>query len=138
MKQKYLSAFFLAGLAAVTTAYSQSDGWISVAESVDSNNVWEAKKGTYELTTNRVGEEIALLIGKLDNKKTKEISIEKWYVATADCKQGFGKVVTLDLNGKFQYENSFAEGAGNIATSKAMFVCAVYKYSQKEIEGKSL
>lgn len=138
MKQKYLAAFFLSTSAAVTAAYGQSDGWISVTESVDNNIVWEAKKGTYELTKNSAGEEISLLVGKLDNKKTKEINIEKWYVATADCKQGFGKIVTLDLNGKFQYENSFAEGAGNIATAKAMFICAVYKYGQKKIEGKSL
>jgi hypothetical protein len=58
---------------------------------------------------------------------TTNISFEKDYVKTSECKTGIGKVVTTDLQGHVKYSSDFVFSGGNIASVLAEFICAVGK-----------
>lgn len=125
-------------LLSCSVAHAQSPGWQSVAVSSDGLQIYEAKNGSFQVAKSKGGEEIAVVIGKSENKSTSTIEVQKWYVKTADCRAKYGKLVTLDVDGSFKFENDFAEGAGNIAAAKAEFICDVYHYNMEAKRKKSL
>ena len=128
------SVYFLFGLFIVAPV-SASDEWIQIAESETAK--FSIKVATLELTTNKAGDTVVSAIGRTENAD-KTINVYKMYVRTADCDTGYGKLITLDTSGAFQYENDFASGSGNIGSAKAEALCYFHKAVQEEKKQKSL
>ena len=57
------------------------------------------------------------------DKRTKVYSFVQWYVSIADCKAGYGKLVTLDMNGNVRYDNDFVNTGGSVASELAEMLC---------------
>ena len=118
----------LAVSALYSVGHAQTNGWLSVASSSDERVRKEAKTGSFELNTNKGGDEIAVVTGRSLNgpRANPTIALEKWYVRTIDCKRGQGKVVVLTLSGEYKYENDFLREGGTIASGMAEFICDVH------------
>lgn len=82
------------------------------------------KQGSLELTTDKKGEKIAIVLGRVKDLKSTNISLQKWYVTDKDCENEYGALVTLKLNGDYLYENDFAFSSGSIASINAKIICA--------------
>lgn len=120
-------------------SFSASAGpsWISLDETKDGLK-WEAKPGSFELSTNRNKVSVAVIAGRVVNSKTSDIALYKWYVSAADCSKKMGKLVSLGVDGEYQFDNDFMYGSGSVASSVAEFICAVADNNIKKAEGKSL
>lgn len=88
--------------------------------------------GSFKVTTNKAGDEIAVMTGKNDNKADRTVTLEKLYVRVRDCKAQQGKVVALTMEGDFKYDFDFIFGAGNVGSTKAEFICGVYDHLNKK------
>lgn len=102
--------------------------WYTVASS--GTYKFEAKIGTFQVGKNDSGKQVALVTGRTVNSEDHSIQLEKWYVPTANCRQGEGKIIATDLDGAFLYDNNFVFDSGNIASAKAMFICSIYEYQR--------
>ncbi|PRA59128.1 MULTISPECIES: hypothetical protein [Pseudomonas] len=120
-------------------SFSASAGpsWISLDETKDGLK-WEAKPGSFEFSTNRNKVSVAVIAGRVVNSKTSDIALYKWYVSAADCSKKMGKLVSLGVDGEYQFDNDFMYGSGSVASSVAEFICAVADNNIKKAEGKSL
>ena len=123
-------------LAAISLGAISQEKWINVASSDDSS--WEVQPRSLEETKTKGGNEIAAVVGRIANKKTKKVELRKWYVSIEDCDRKMGKLVTLDIDGKFQFENDFVFGAGTIATSVAEGICGGYEYRVQAKDKKGI
>ncbi|MFV3380353.1 MULTISPECIES: hypothetical protein [Pseudomonas] len=124
---------------ALFLSFSASAGgdWISLDESKEGFK-WEAKPGSFEFSTNRNKVSIAVIAGRVVSSKSSDIDLYKWYVSAADCSKKMGKLVSLGVDGEYQFDNDFMYGSGNVASSIAEFICAVADHNLKKAEGKSL
>ncbi len=121
-------------LLACSTAFA--DEWIVTAGNAATE--FSIQKGSFSVTRNKAGAEVAVVTARIVDKKTTEITLQKWYVAAADCAAGQGKLVTLSLSGEYRYENDFLFGGGSVASSNAKFICDVLAYDREEKRKKSL
>ena len=110
------------------SAYSQSE-WIFVVNTSDDTVQWEAKPGSFEFSETKSGVPIAMMTGKITNKKTSTIALYKWYVSAEDCGKKMGKVVSLNVSGEFVLESDFVLGSGNVSSGLAEFICTVADYA---------
>lgn len=111
------------------------DDWIEIASSDKSSH--SVKVGTLELVTNKAGEAVVVAVGRVQYSD-KTVDISKWYVRTADCDAGYGKLVTLSTDGSFLFDNDFATGGGSVGSAKAEALCTFYKAVKLERERKSI
>lgn len=132
----YLLAVGLALPFLAASPANANDGWTLVAES---NTVqYSAQNGSFISSQTRGGTEIFVVIGKSHDSTTNQISIEKWYVSVSDCAQGHGNLVTLDIDGNFKFENSYANGGGSVASGIAETICALGALYREQAVKKSI
>jgi len=123
---RILKKVFIPILSFLLSAGVEAAGeWISLS-STDAYT-WEGRAGSLERTVTRGGKQVATASGRVINKKTSQISFEKWYVTEADCRAGYGKLITLNMDGDFQYESEFVETGGTVASSLASMLCSIVK-----------
>lgn len=115
---------------------SDSDSWVTVDE-LDTDT-FSIKRDSFENTTTRGGDQVAVVIGRLISKKTTQVTLVKWYVRVTDCYSGHGKLVTLSIDGEFKHENPWVEDGGNIASRIASVICMVHKRIADENNGKGI
>lgn len=113
-------------LVAASSFAMADDGWIPAAS--NDQVEFSIKKKSGEITKNKAGDDIFVVVGRVLDKKSGKINLEKWYVKYSDCLNKQGQIVTLTLGGDYQYENDFVFGAGSIASSNAELICAGYEY----------
>lgn len=113
-----------------------SDSWPKVAETDDTE--WRFQPGSLEITKNKRGAQIAVVAGKATEKKTKRIELFKKYVSAADCRRRQGKIVSLNINNDFEYENDFLIGSGSVASELAELVCGSALKIIKDADGKGI
>jgi hypothetical protein len=130
-----VSLFLSITLSNHNTAHAQQE-WYEVGSTDES--IWEVQSGSFEETRTKGGDPIVVMISRVTNKSTKRIDLRKTYVPVASCEKRMGKVVTLDLDGKFRYENDFLIGGGTIASGLAEFVCEVHSIRVKAAEKKGI
>lgn len=124
-------------LAACSFAMADDD-WIRVGLSEELKIEYSIKKKSGEITKNKAGDDIYVVVGRVLHKKTKKIELEKWYVKYSDCLNKQGQIVTLSLGGDYRYENDFVFNAGSIASASAEFICGVYEYEISEMDKKGI
>lgn len=129
--KKIFAALALITLSFSAVAQNNNDSpWISVSGNDTHKN--EFRVGTYELSRTKNGEEVAVVVNRRTVFSTNRITMNKQYVRTRDCHRGFGKLVTLDLNGDFLYDNDYVNDGGTIASANAEFICLVYAADLKK------
>ncbi|MBL0718356.1 hypothetical protein JI742_00490 [Piscinibacter sp. Jin2] len=126
-------ASFVLMLLLSCAAHSQQ-AWLEVAKNDD--GIWEVQNGSFEETKTKGGEAIAIVVSRVTNRSTNRIDLRKSYVTLSACERRMGKIVTLDLDGKFRFENDFVVGGETIASAVAEFICEVYSIRAKEAEKK--
>jgi hypothetical protein len=110
--------------------------WIPIAETDET--LWHVRPGSLELSRTKGQVPIALVVGRISSRKTQQISLYKWYVSMADCQREMGKLVTLNVDGSYAFENDFVFGSGNVASSMAESICGAWTFQVKAREGKGL
>jgi len=118
-----------------STALAQTD-WIPIAGTDD--KVWHVKPGSLEISQTKGQTPIAVVIGRTGDKKTRQIQVYKWYVSLADCQRELGKVVSLNVDGSYAFENDFVFSSGNVASAMAESICGAYFYQVKYREKKGM
>jgi hypothetical protein len=129
-----IALFVCVGLLS-TTALAGS-GWVDVAAS--GSDTFSIKTDSFRITTTDGGKQAARVIGRDVDSSTTQVSVEIWYVTTPECDNGYGNLVTLDIDGNFKYENPFADGAGSVASSIAKVICGVYEQKKRDAAQKSI
>jgi hypothetical protein len=124
--------------AAPPSSTAKGSEWIPIAQNSDDSGFFSGKRGSFEMTTTKAGESVAMLLGQFENKKNKSVSYSKWYVSAADCDAGLGKFVVLKINGDFDFERDFVAKGNNIASVVADFICALYEADRKVKQGKGV
>lgn len=112
------------------------EGWVNAANSDDA--VWDIKSGSLEEIKTKGGNAIVTVVGRISNKSTKRIDVSKWYVSLADFDRKMGKIVTLDIDGKYKYENEFVDSSGSIASAIAELICGAYQQRVTERATKGI
>ena len=107
-----------------------NDDWIEGPFSDE--YAYSYQSGSFAIIENKLGAEVAIIVSRLIDKKTKQITLGKLYVATSDCAKKSGKIVSLNLDGVYLFENDFIHGAGSLASANAEFICAVYSKVQSD------
>lgn len=116
-----------------------AEGWTDI----DGNSRIEVqmKSGSYQLTQTQSKVEVASAAfrtvvkeGNADNT----IHFTTKYVSVSDCKRERGKVVTLSLDGVYQYANDFILGGGTVATAIAERLCSMLHIEGEVKRRKSL
>lgn len=115
--------YVLAALCALPLSSIADEGWTVVSGNSDVE--FSGKHGSFERVKNKSNDDVFVIVGREVNKKTRNIVVEKWYVRASDCRRQQGKIVTLNINGDFKYDNDFVFGAGNIASGMAEFICSI-------------
>lgn len=112
--------------------------WLNTAADMDGEMASSVRVGSFTVAKNQGGEPIAVVIGRIVNKKTSRIDLQKWYVRLADCAAGQGKLVTLSISGQFRYDNDFVFDGGTISSTNAKFICDTYNYIEQQSRKKSM
>ena len=125
------SLFTTIGLIVATANVSAAESWVKVSESKET--VYDVKAGSLERTaTDRGNEPIIAFLVRSKDKKSGTTEFEKNYVKLSDCKVGYGKLVTTDLNGKAKYSSDFVLDGGNVASTLAGTLCSLAVYKDPE------
>ena len=131
----YPLALALLGLALCGHAIA-SDEWADISET--DGAIFGVKIDSFVHTTNKGGERIGTILGRSYSKRSKTIIVEKWYVSLSDCATGYGKLVSLELDGSYKNEDSFVRGDGSAAATIALFICNVSEGVLANQERKSI
>ena len=132
-----LANFALAAvLAGVSLPSSANDWWVTLAST--EKHTHRAKLGTFEITTNKAGEDVVSVVGQHEDKRGGKIQVQQWYVSIADCERGFGDLVILKANGTFITSVDFVLGGDSVASGKADGICYFLKMVKDRINEKSI
>lgn len=114
------------------------DGWTNIGVSNNDNIRYDVRNGSFEVTKTKGGVPIAVVVGRITNPKTSNISVYKWYVPLQACVDKLGTVVSLNVSGEYRFENDFVFGGGNIAAAMGETICGVAEKYFTDINKKSL
>lgn len=130
-------AFATALLLFSTTSTAEDDpAWTRFGLTDESE--FSFRNGSFEVGQTKGGKAVASLIVQIQRKATKTMDYRRWYVATQDCDAGIGKVVVLDTDGTYLYENDYVEGGASVASSGGDLICRVYKSDKAEQAQKGM
>ena len=124
--------------AAPPSSTANESEWIPITQNSDDSRFYSGKRGSFEITTTKAGESVAMLLGQIEDKKDKSVSYSKWYVSAADCDAGLGKLVVLKISGDFDFETDFVAKGNNVGSGVADIICALYEADRKVKQGKGL
>ena len=136
LNERSLATYLLSALAFVSTPTNAQQEWYEVASTDET--FWEVQGGSFEEVKTKGGDPIAVVVSRATTRSTKRIDLRKSYVPLASCRNKMGKIVTLDLDGNFRYENDFVVGGGTVASAIAEFICDVYVIRVKALEKKGI
>ena len=126
MKKIIVAVLMMVG---ATTAFCQD--WINIADNKDVR--LDGRAGTREFSKTKAGKPIVVIQGRTFTKNTSAYSYEKWYIAVDDCKAGYGKLVTLTMEGEYKFENDTVLKGGSMASAISDVLC--YPVLEQEKKG---
>ena len=144
MRSSFYSVLVIAtcGFASFTgqlRAQDQSDSeWILIVQNSDDTRFYSGKRGSYELSATKGGAPIAMILGQTEDRISRNVTYNKWYVTTSDCEAGIGKLVTLKVSGEYDFETDYVARGNNIASSIGDLVCSIYLDNKRVRESKGV
>jgi hypothetical protein len=127
LTQKLL--LYLLGLAA-TGAIAQ-DNWVLVTSSA--TKTYETRAGSLEHVLTDSQEPAVILLFRVTEVATRNITFVRHYVSIADCRAGLGKLGAADLSGHAIYDAFFVFDGGNVASKIAQTICISAALQDQEI-----
>lgn len=131
-------AVALTASAAAPSPSANNSEWILITQNSDDSRFYSGKRGSFEITTTKAGESVAMILGQTEDKKDKSVSYGKWYVSVKDCNAGLGKLVILKISGEFDFEADFVAKGNNIASGIADVICGIYEADRKAKQDKGV
>ena len=128
----------LVALLMISSVSAFADDWLFLTAAANNSGAYYGLKGSYELTTNRSGEQVAVWTEKFDDKINNQITVDKLYVRTSDCLRKQGKGVMVNLNGDFLGDFDFIFGEGSVGAYRVEGLCALYFTNLRAARDKSL
>jgi hypothetical protein len=105
-------------------------GWVYVT-TID-QNVYQMQEGSFRFDGDTKGNTLAVVVTRVINNRTRDITLFQWSVPTDDCIAGRGALVAHDMQGNLSGQNGFVFGGGNIASLVAETICgAAVKAAQR-------
>lgn len=95
--------------------------WVTIS-TLNSGYKFEAKTGSLDFIQNKEGEYVAVILVRITDPNN-SVTFLKNYVTASDCSKKMGKVVSLNLDGSFKFENDFVFGGGTGAANMAEVIC---------------
>lgn len=111
-------------------AHAEDSQWVQLASTDEAR--WDGMAGTRDAGRTKGGKDITVATGRVYDVKRKTYTFEKWYVTIEHCKQGYGKVVTLDTEGTYKFETDFALSGGSVASTLAGMLCRPVKDTESK------
>ena len=118
-----LGAALVLLMGCASNASAQQSEWVQISKNRET--VWEGRVGTFSLGKNDAGEPMAWLMIRARDLNGARITFERDYVTLQDCVVGYGKLVTLDLRGRYLYDNDFVFGGGSVGARIAETICGM-------------
>lgn len=134
MKLRKSLLALLAGSLLSFSAVASDDGWVLV--SVTDSDEFSAKKGTYDINKNNSGDYVSSVVGKISDMVNKKETIQYWYIRTDECQRGYGKLVSVDLDGSFLFENDWAEGGKSASSQISGLICGLQKVVEDKVRSE--
>lgn len=103
---------------------AQAADLVTIATSERGDVKYSVRPDTVNRGKNKGGEEITSAIFEVSNDRG--INVRDIYVVNSDCDKGFGKIFTLDVDGKFRFSTEYVRGGNSIASGVADFLCKAY------------
>lgn len=125
-------------LALISSVSAYADDWIYLIGNSAATIEWYGLKKSYELRTNKNGDEIVVWTEKENDKNTRQITVQKLYVKTEDCLKKQGKAVVVNMDGEFRFDYDFIFGVETVGAYRAEQLCKIYLGKVAEAMGKSL
>lgn len=132
MKKPFIALLILS-VCGITLAQTE---WVNIGET--DTSVWDIQAGSLEESKTKAGIPIVVVVGRVSTKSTKNIDVRKWYVSIEDCDRKMGKIVTLDVDGKYRHETDVVFGAGSIGSMVAEMICGAYMQRIDERDKKGI
>lgn len=129
--------FVFAAMALAYAGQASAQEWVRIANS-NGGDIYSAKSGSFELTRNKAGRQIAVVVGSTYWSAKKQYTYAKWYVTADDCDAGMGKLVVLQVNGEFDWDTDFVKGGQSISAGVADTICALYDEAKKRQQSRGL
>lgn len=127
-----IKSFIAAALLMVGSAPVFCQEWLEIADSDASR--YDGRAGTRIFATTKSGTPIVVAQGRIFDKQKKTYLYRKWYVSVNDCKTGYGKLVSLSMDGEFIFDTDYVEKGGSIGSMLGDMLC----YAVKEQNGKGI
>lgn len=112
--------------------------WVHITNTNDNSDYFSAKRGSYEVVTTKQGTEVAMVLGQVEHKKKGTVEYVKWYVSTADCVSGIGKLVILKIGGDYISEADYVAKGENVASGIGDIICSIYLSDLEKKNGKGI
>jgi len=123
LRKTDMKKYAIAALAtlALTSAMADQLTWVEMTHSEDRSSVMSVARETTRIAKNDNNEQVVLTTGKavIDEK----INTFQWYVRISDCRQKFGRLTYLNLNGGWLADGDFAFGNETMSTQLAQGLC---------------
>ncbi|MGE8318341.1 MAG: hypothetical protein ACN6O3_06300 [Comamonas sp.] len=120
----------------ISMAEQRTTPWMDITESKDS--LYSYRMGSFDSATTKGGKNVSSIVVQIKNKKENSASYQKYYVSNEHCDLGMGKLIALDMNGEFIYENDFVSSGNSVSSGISDFICAFYKLNKKEKQDKGI
>ena len=102
------------------------ENWVKLSSTDEYN--YEARAGSFERSvTEKTETPIVSMLIRSYNIKKKQYEFDKAYVRLTACEDGYGKLVTTGLDGRYKYDNDFVIDGGTVASKMAGILCLMAK-----------
>jgi hypothetical protein len=113
----------LLAILALVTAPAFASDWVVVSES--KRAVFAVAATSVKIGKNDNGDAMVYARVRVHNKESNRYEYEQNYVRLSHCSQGYGKLVTTSMEGRFLFENDFADEGPTSADAIATALCYV-------------
>lgn len=125
MKKFILSLAIATSFVPVAFAQQNKDpDWAPLASN---NSVFDhARHGSFEVTTNKAGEQVAVMLLRRSQTNQGMVSLFKVYIPVKHCLAGAGEMTYLRPSGEFLFTSDYISKSNTINSIAADFLCHVY------------
>ncbi len=127
-----LLAFFVS----IPTHAAASD-FFKISESEDGSET-KIKASSVSYGKNKKGDDFTSAIFQTYLASSGKLFINERYVLNQDCERGYGRIFTLDTEGKFMFATDFALEGDSNASKMAKALCVAYENRKKRTAKQAL
>jgi hypothetical protein len=118
-----MKKLIVALMLAASSVMAHSQEWVTLSKA--GSTTYDGLVGSVKVIENDGNVKVVVVTGRVSDSATNKITGEMWYVTVSHCRAKQGALVSLDLLGKFKYDNTFVFGMGSVASAIAEIVCNV-------------